>query len=578
MAWLEGWQFRKSITLSRASGAVTYYQMKLLVGESSGATGENVDCGGKCASDFDDIRFTTSDGTTLLDYWIESISGTTPNQLATIWIKFDSIGTDATTFYMYYGNSSVVAYSNGKATFPFFDDFLTDHYNSFTVVSDSGKDVNASQGICVDGTYIYTVDHYLVSKYDSSWTLITTHDTTEDATADCKCGDLCHYNGKLYVCSNYDISGTSEILVYDASDLSYIETISLTRPSAGYGAGSITLHDNKMWVVWDTTADGSGGYIQAFNFPSWTAVNIYPLTYTITGGYHYNGIVFVGDYLYAVIHESSTPQGVDIYRWNGTGFAKVGRIDSPTSGCTQGIDYDGTNFWFSERSHGGVSGSDYVVKASGACIIDPDIWTVEAGTPSVSNSIVTLLATSAVTSVQVHTTANSFSDPLIIRARVKSKHTGTSYAEGIQLRNGWTGGDRLGSYFADGGAAVPVYRSKSGAVDTYANMSGFSADTWAIEEIHWIAASSVKFYINDANEVSMSTTNTVTLNDCMFYFYAGNSDGGRIDLDWLLTRKYLATPPSWGSWSAEEAVCMGKLVYSPNVSWLSKSLYKRREI
>jgi hypothetical protein len=120
---LAGWSYRKSITLSRASGAVSNYQMKLLVGESSGATGEDVDCGGNCATDFDDIRFTKSDGTTLLDYWIESISGATPNQLATIWVEFDSIGTSATTFYMYYGHADAAAYSNGANTFILFEDF-----------------------------------------------------------------------------------------------------------------------------------------------------------------------------------------------------------------------------------------------------------------------------------------------------------------------------------------------------------------------------------------------------------------------------------------------------------------------
>ena len=123
MAWLSGWEYRKDITLARASGLVTNYQMKLLVGESSGATGENVDCGGKCLSTFNDLRFTTSDGTTLLDYWIESISGTTPNQLATVWIEFDSIGTSDTTFYMYYGNSGASAASSGANTFIVFDDF-----------------------------------------------------------------------------------------------------------------------------------------------------------------------------------------------------------------------------------------------------------------------------------------------------------------------------------------------------------------------------------------------------------------------------------------------------------------------
>ncbi len=123
MAWLSGWGYRKSVTLSRASGAVTNYQMKLLVGESSGATGEDVDCGGKCLASFNDLRFTSTDGTTLLDYWIESISGATPNQLATIWIEFDSIGTSSTTFFMYYGKLDASAASSGANTFIFFDDF-----------------------------------------------------------------------------------------------------------------------------------------------------------------------------------------------------------------------------------------------------------------------------------------------------------------------------------------------------------------------------------------------------------------------------------------------------------------------
>jgi len=123
--WLQGWTYRKAVNLSRASGAITNYQMKLLVGESSGASGETVDCNGHVQADFDDLRFTTADGITLLDYWIESITGTTPNQLATVWIEIDSIGTDATTFYMYYGKTDATAYSNFDNTFIFGDTFLS---------------------------------------------------------------------------------------------------------------------------------------------------------------------------------------------------------------------------------------------------------------------------------------------------------------------------------------------------------------------------------------------------------------------------------------------------------------------
>jgi len=106
MAWLTGWSYRKTISLSHAGGALTDYQVKLLVGESSGATGEDIHCGGYGSATFNDLEFTTDDGTTLLPYWIEEITGTTPNQLATVWIKTDSIGTGATTFYMYYGNAT----------------------------------------------------------------------------------------------------------------------------------------------------------------------------------------------------------------------------------------------------------------------------------------------------------------------------------------------------------------------------------------------------------------------------------------------------------------------------------------
>ncbi len=149
------WTYRKSVTLSRASGAVSNYPVKLLLGESSGATGEEVDCNSHCQTDFDDIRFTNSGGVTLLDYWIESITGTTPNQLATIWIEFDSIGTGATTFYMYYGNASAIAVSNGTNTFIFFDGFANlDNWNiTNAAVSGGICTITSSGAISSKATY-----------------------------------------------------------------------------------------------------------------------------------------------------------------------------------------------------------------------------------------------------------------------------------------------------------------------------------------------------------------------------------------------------------------------------------------
>ncbi len=120
MGWLGGWLYRKEITLSRASGAVTNYQMNLTVYRSSGTdSGAAVYVGTKCEADYDDIRFTTADGETLLDYWIKSSNSSS----AYMWVEFDSIGTGVTTFYMYYGKADASAVSNGANTFIVFDDF-----------------------------------------------------------------------------------------------------------------------------------------------------------------------------------------------------------------------------------------------------------------------------------------------------------------------------------------------------------------------------------------------------------------------------------------------------------------------
>jgi len=117
MAWLTNWTYRKEITVTNENAD---YQTKVLVGESSGASGEEVDCGGHVAADFDDLRFTAADGSTLLDYWIESITGTTPNGLATVWVQNNA--TPDATLYMYYSGTET-AVTDGAATFIVFDNF-----------------------------------------------------------------------------------------------------------------------------------------------------------------------------------------------------------------------------------------------------------------------------------------------------------------------------------------------------------------------------------------------------------------------------------------------------------------------
>lgn len=124
MSWLSGYTYQKKCTVvATTAGAQTNYQLELKVGESSGASGETVDCESNCQDFPNDIRFTEEDGETKHDYWIESITGTTPNRLAIVIIEVASIpASGSVDFYMYYGKSADSGEGNGDNTFESFDD------------------------------------------------------------------------------------------------------------------------------------------------------------------------------------------------------------------------------------------------------------------------------------------------------------------------------------------------------------------------------------------------------------------------------------------------------------------------
>jgi len=118
------WLYRKPITINNTGTALTNYQIQLNLDLSSLIPSHMLATG-------NDIIFTASDGQTVLNYWIESIS--TPSA-AVIWVKIPSIpvSSPAVTIYMYYGNSGAAAASSGDNTFIFFDDFETYPFTKWT--------------------------------------------------------------------------------------------------------------------------------------------------------------------------------------------------------------------------------------------------------------------------------------------------------------------------------------------------------------------------------------------------------------------------------------------------------------
>jgi len=114
-SWLTGWSYRRPITITGTLN-LSNYQILVQVDTAS------LISAGKMRSDGGDIRFTDSDGVTLLNYWIEP--GTINTANTRIWVKVPSIPSGTKTAYVYYGNPSATSQSNGDNTFLLFDDFL----------------------------------------------------------------------------------------------------------------------------------------------------------------------------------------------------------------------------------------------------------------------------------------------------------------------------------------------------------------------------------------------------------------------------------------------------------------------
>jgi hypothetical protein len=97
-AWYNSsWLYRRPVTITGNGNA--YSNLNVLVNVDTSA----LISASKLQSDCDDIRFTDTNETTLIDYWIEGGCGTTSTQ---IWVKVPSMPTGNKVIYMYYGNTS----------------------------------------------------------------------------------------------------------------------------------------------------------------------------------------------------------------------------------------------------------------------------------------------------------------------------------------------------------------------------------------------------------------------------------------------------------------------------------------
>ncbi len=126
---LSGFKFRKRLYISNSSKENLFnYQIVISAGQSTNtfAPGTQVSCENNIKADFADIRFTCADGETILPYYLEGITGESPDKIALFWVKVPQIPFTGLPIYMYYGNPQAQSKSCGKDVFDFFEDFARD--------------------------------------------------------------------------------------------------------------------------------------------------------------------------------------------------------------------------------------------------------------------------------------------------------------------------------------------------------------------------------------------------------------------------------------------------------------------
>lgn len=94
------WAYRDEVTVTNSGSGLSNYQMLYQVDTASLVSA------GRLQADCDDLRFTDSNGTTLLTYWIEADCNTSNTQ---IWITIPSIPVGSKRIFMYYSNAGATA-------------------------------------------------------------------------------------------------------------------------------------------------------------------------------------------------------------------------------------------------------------------------------------------------------------------------------------------------------------------------------------------------------------------------------------------------------------------------------------
>lgn len=263
--WLTGWIYRKNHIINPAAGAGTNYQVNITAYYGAGADSNGgVYLTSHSRTDFGDVRFTASDGSTALDYWMET---KTDSNNAVFWVEVAaSLESVAQTIYVYYGKSAAT-YPVGNdqaemdATFLFADHFYG-----------SALDTNKWQGDTSQPTVSGSIMTFPASVAKS----ITSKTSSGLNTA------LRSKRQQTTTASNWNLFGLGTGSAYDTFNCLFLSTTvirigdadSFASPASNFASGSYKTIDllrnsaSKAQVFEDGVEKTGSPYTTAANIPT----------------------------------------------------------------------------------------------------------------------------------------------------------------------------------------------------------------------------------------------------------------------------------------------------------------------
>ncbi|MCS7367356.1 MAG: DUF2341 domain-containing protein [archaeon YNP-WB-062] len=262
---------------------------------------------GKMRSDCGDIRFTDSDGVTLLNHWIETYTINTSS--TKIWVKVPSIPAGSKkTIYLYYGNLALTSISNGDAVFPFFDDFDDGTLNTGKWSKTEQYGVTYSER---DGCAVFSGTSTAASFWQALASITTINSFTPPfivrARKKSLSGSGTGYH--IHVLLRYSSSSlTSYYEGYDSGWSPYYMRRKLidTTDSLVEGISSSQLGADEIWDVVVTSTQTMwyvDGVLKSTDSKSWTSANL-----VLYGRARYSGDNVTAMFDYVFIRKYTSPE------------------------------------------------------------------------------------------------------------------------------------------------------------------------------------------------------------------------------------------------------------------------------